>query len=630
MKKSLFLFVSIAVSLFCFTSNTFAVDGWASMDGGTTGGEGGTVVEVNNVDDFTYYAEDTHQDPYIIYVNGNITLSNNVRVRGNKTIIGRPGSHISGNLKCYREEESNNIFRYLDIDNYNEVGDGDCISIDSANHIWVDHCTFTDGGDGNVDIKNGADYITISWCKFQYTRDSGHNYTNLIGHSDDNGSTDRDHLLVTVHHNWYSTMCKERMPRVRFGQVHVYNNYYSDLLTGGYCIGVGVEAHIRVESNYFDDVYDPWKDYYTGNGADGHIGWNTDNIFNECTVPTWATNEYATIFVPPYAYTLDNGADVPAIVQNGAGADGNDSNLPHWAFGPYGDFDRSGLVDTNDLAQFAAYWLETDCNQVFDADYDSDCNVNNYELSLLAENWKVTPPDTTPPAAPENLWAATDISTILLDWADNNEPDLTGYNLYRSTTSGSGYSKLNVSPLTDSNYTDSSFTYLTTYYYVVTAVDTSENESSNSVEAFAIADGNTSVFVQENAMGFCNVDGIVDTEEHSGYTGYGYADTENALGNGVDWKVSVPSAGTYYFAWRYANGSSDRGARLLINDVEEAASINFPATGGWEIWQYLEVPVSLTTAGIKNVRLEATGSSGLANTDYFRLTGTNPQIEICP
>ena len=97
--------------------------GWASMDGGTTGGAGGTVVEVNNATDFIYYVQDTEQTPYIIYVSGNINLGgSNVRVRGNKTIIGRPGSHITGNLKSYRAEEGNNIFRFLNIHNPDEAG----------------------------------------------------------------------------------------------------------------------------------------------------------------------------------------------------------------------------------------------------------------------------------------------------------------------------------------------------------------------------------------------------------------------------------------------------------------------------------------------------------------------------
>jgi len=57
--------------------------------------------------------------------------------------------------------------------------------------------------------------------------------------------------------------------------------------------------------------------------------------------------------------------------------------------------------------------------------------------------------------------------------------------VYRSTTSGSGYIKLNSSLVTLVSYTDSALTSGTTYYYVTTAVDGSGNESSYSNEATA-------------------------------------------------------------------------------------------------------------------------------------------------
>jgi len=91
----------------------------------------------------------------------------------------------------------------------------------------------------------------------------------------------------------------------------------------------------------------------------------------------------------------------------------------------------------------------------------------------------------TPPAAPTGLAATGGTGTILLNWNDNNEGDLNGYNVYRSTTSGSGYGKLNNSLVISSSYTDSNVSFGTTYYYVVTAVDFGANESGYSGEAMA-------------------------------------------------------------------------------------------------------------------------------------------------
>ena len=96
-----------------------------------------------------------------------------------------------------------------------------------------------------------------------------------------------------------------------------------------------------------------------------------------------------------------------------------------------------------------------------------------------------TPADTTAPAAPSNLVATAGDSEVSLYWDDNTEPDLEGYNVYRSETQGTGYSKINTAIVTVSEYTDSDVQNGTTYYYVVTALDEVPNESGYSNEASA-------------------------------------------------------------------------------------------------------------------------------------------------
>ncbi len=108
---------------------------------------------------------------------------------------------------------------------------------------------------------------------------------------------------------------------------------------------------------------------------------------------------------------------------------------------------------------------------------DTSSNESGYSNEDSA-----TPIDPTPPSAPTGLDATAGDGTVSLDWDDNSEDDLEGYNVYRSTASGSGYSQLNGPLLSTSDYTDNSVTNGTTYYYVVTAVDTSSNESGNSNE----------------------------------------------------------------------------------------------------------------------------------------------------
>jgi len=322
---------------------------------------------------------------------------------------------------------------------------------------------------------------------------------------------------------------------------------------------------------------------------------------------------------------------VPAIVQWGAGADGKDGYPPHWLFGMYGDFDLNGWVDYNDFAVFAEFWKAV--SGIENADYYPNGVVDMEELVLFAGNWLYTPPDTTPPAAPADLRALGQNERVFLQWDDNSEQDLAGYNVYRSTFWGTGYVKLNAALLSVSEYTDETAVNGMMYYYAVSAVDNNHNESVYSAQACAVPDDTSdSIIIQENPnltiTGLCDLNGIVDTEEHPGYTGYGYCDTTNAAGSSINWKISLSESGIYTFTWRFANGSTARPARLLINGTEAAASIDFPSTGSWE--NYADVSIELPfTAGSKEIRLEALTSDGCANIDYFKVSGLSPEIAVC-
>jgi hypothetical protein len=88
------------------------------------------------------------------------------------------------------------------------------------------------------------------------------------------------------------------------------------------------------------------------------------------------------------------------------------------------------------------------------------------------------------PAAPLTLVATSSPGAIQLDWNPSSEGDLLGYNVYRSPTSGSGYTLLTGSPVATPSYSDASPAPQAYYYYVVTAVDSSLNESGFSNEDY--------------------------------------------------------------------------------------------------------------------------------------------------
>ncbi|HXK61211.1 MAG TPA: hypothetical protein PLP42_15090, partial [Acidobacteriota bacterium] len=76
-------------------------------------------------------------------------------------------------------------------------------------------------------------------------------------------------------------------------------------------------------------------------------------------------------------------------------------------------------------------------------------------------------------------------ASVSLAWNPNPEKDIAGYWIYRSTTSGKGYSRVNLNPVTTTSFVDTSVAPGLTYYYAVTAVSTSGEESpkSNEVQA---------------------------------------------------------------------------------------------------------------------------------------------------
>jgi pectate lyase len=199
-----------------------------------------------------------------------------VKLSPNTTIFGLPGARLLGmNLllnnvdnvivRNVTFEDASDCFPQWDptdtaVGNWNSEYDN--VSLTGATHAWFDHDSFTDGRspdsaaptffdrpfqqhDGELDITKAADLVTVEWSRF-----ADHDKTNLIG-SSDSATTDRGHLRVTMHHNLYANVA-ERGPRVRFGQVDVYNNLYRVPADSGYIYswGVGVESQIVAEHNF--------------------------------------------------------------------------------------------------------------------------------------------------------------------------------------------------------------------------------------------------------------------------------------------------------------------------------------------------------------------------------------------
>ncbi|MDX1450874.1 MAG: hypothetical protein R3246_17620, partial [Acidimicrobiia bacterium] len=159
--------------------------------------------------------------------------------------------------------------------------------------------------------------------------------------------------------------------------------------------------------------------------------------------------------------------------------------------------------------------------------------------------------DTTPPANPTGLGATAGDGQVDLDWDDNTEPDLAGYNVHRATSSGGPYTKINTVTVTTSAYSDTTVTNDTTYFYVVTAVDSSANESGNSNEASATPTGppfTEQVLDDDNGPPEYTETGSWTTSGSTGYNGGTYRFATAGGAHTATWSIDLPVAGDYEVA----------------------------------------------------------------------------------
>jgi len=315
--------------------------------GGTSGGAGGAHVQVWTTADLVKYLQTNSTLMVEIMTNLNLSsLSNHsggfpadyptgeILVRSNKTIYSKNGSTISrGTLRIGKPSlgaQQNVIVRNLKFrdlwvldptGNYDTYG-WDYIHLEqSSHHVWVDHCDFERVYDGMLDLTHGCDFVTASWNIFRSQKKCS-----LIGHSDTNQLEDTNHLNVTYHHNWFTDV-EERMPRMRFGNAHAFDEYCESL--GGKGIQSTCGAATLVENCYF---YHPNAGTYPTIEANGGptgtvkvvdsliVNLPGNNVtFRQFGATNFSFNWPFAGAAPPYPYPLDPVAEVPALVTNYAG-----------------------------------------------------------------------------------------------------------------------------------------------------------------------------------------------------------------------------------------------------------------------------------------------------------------------
>lgn len=277
-------------------------NGWASQNGGTKGGAGASAknqYSVNSAAQLLAALKEAGDNPKIIKVFGTIdtTAADNggpfknptdqaariqIKLNSNTTLIGIGSDTRLLNTNLVLNGIQNVIIRNLNIvnpcdinpiwdpndgptGNWNSEYDG--VSILNSKNVWVDHNVFTDAPktddqlpsengrlkqchDAALDVKNGSDFVTISNNRFEQ-----HQKNTLIG-SSDSRTADDGHLTVTFNNNHFLNVA-ERAPRVRFGKVHLFNNYFQGdrkhkVYPNHYSVGVAYKAKIIMEQNVFE------------------------------------------------------------------------------------------------------------------------------------------------------------------------------------------------------------------------------------------------------------------------------------------------------------------------------------------------------------------------------------------
>jgi pectate lyase len=337
-KLHIFLIVFLT-AMIGFAQDQCMVVGWATQNGGVTGGGSATPTVVS-----TYAALKTAlttSSVKVVHISGTITFPTNGRITiqdtDGKTIIGLAGSRLisvdmtaSGSGILYIKRSTNFIMRNITFEGpaaYDTDGN-DNLTVDNCQNFWVDHCDFQDGMDGNFDIKNMSDYISITWCKFSYNKppkaggsggSNDHRYTNLIGSSD--GATgDAGKLRITFQYCWWAQGCVERMPRVRFGKIHLANNLFNSSVSNS-CIRAGYKADLFIESNVFIGVKNP-IDLFNN---DFTAVTEKNNIF---TNTSGGKSGSGTSFTPPYSLTIMATSTVQSLVTNTACGSGATLDSP--------------------------------------------------------------------------------------------------------------------------------------------------------------------------------------------------------------------------------------------------------------------------------------------------------------
>jgi endoglucanase len=246
--------------------------------------------------------------------------------------------------------------------------------------------------------------------------------------------------------------------------------------------------------------------------------------------------------------------------------------------------------------------------------------VNSAGSSANSSQASATPQATvTIPAAPTNLSGIAGNAQVALSWTAST--GATSYTVKRATTSGGAYTNV-ATGVTSTTYTNTGLTNGTTYYFVVSAVNSAGSSgNSNQVSVTPIAGTSINAFATIEAESFTSMNGIQTESCSEGGLNVGWTDSNDFIVfNNVNFGTGAVSVDA-----RIASGATFTGtAQLRLGSTTGTiiGTISFGSTGGWQTWVTRNAAITGAT-GVQNLYMVFQGGAGVGNINWIKFNTTN-------
>ncbi|UCH62516.1 MAG: T9SS type A sorting domain-containing protein [Fidelibacterota bacterium] len=481
----------------------------------TTGGRGGEVIEVTNLNDsgpgsLRAAVEASGPRTVVFRVSGNITLESRLEIKHSDiTIAGQtaPGDGICLRNRDLKVSASNVIIRYMRF----RLGDVDAVEADalggqSQRNIIIDHCSASWSVDECVSFYNNNENLTLQWCliseslRYSVHSKGPHGYGGIWG-----GTNCSFHHNMFAHHSSRNPRFDRADRNIDYRNNVIYNWGFNSVYGGE-------GGWYNMISNYYkygpatgprNRIVEPYQDVAYGGYGLWYVESNYVYGYPEITADNWAGGvqgvemDRVRVYEPfPYAsvvtHTPENAfevvlADVGASLKRdtldarivsearngtatyggvtgpGTGIIDSQDDVGGWpVLNTYDvpvDNDHDGMADDWELEKGLDPYDPSDRNE--DLNGDGYTNLEKY-LNSLCERTDFL-------MAPAELEASTiSYEMINLKWKENalNE---SGFSIERSMGDTSAFTEIATVGLDDTVYTDTGLEELTTYHYRVRA-----------------------------------------------------------------------------------------------------------------------------------------------------------------